>query len=157
MTDDRAVTDDGFAGWLAARYDEAEARAKAAAADGTAEWHLSEHDPIDPSRIYDATGEVVVYDEGAPSPNEAAHIAACDPAHRLADIALKCAILAMYVDTRAALDRARDMPGEHAARDYLDAERELCALEPVVRQLGTEFAGQPGYREEWRPCQITTT
>lgn len=134
---------DDFAQFLEDRYDEAEALANAAAADGTPEWNLGDDpDPmIGASRIYDAKGEVVVYDEGAPSPNEAAHIAANDPAHRLADLKLKRAILAEHAPVRS---EGRLMCATCLGRRTFYP----C---PTACQLGTEFAEHPAYQESWKP------
>lgn len=70
---------------------------------------------------------------------------------RLADIEIKRAILSMYVDTATVIERTASKQGESAAHDYLDATRELCALEPAVRQFGTEFTDHPNYKEAWKP------
>jgi hypothetical protein len=83
-------------------------------------------------------------------PATIAYIADVDPAHRLADIKLKRAILAMYK-----YQAGRYLPpGVHDGRD--DDEREcdeamMYALEDVLRQLGTEFSGHPAYQESWKP------
>ena len=111
---------DELTAFLNARYDEAEALAKAAAA------HLRVHNP---ERWYEADDDRFAY------PEDAAFIAANDPAHRLRDIALKRAILA---DCRRCLD---SISWGHRA----------VFIERVVRQFGTEFSDHPDYRQEWKP------
>lgn len=158
-----------FAAFMTARYDEAEALARAAMHDTRGEWNRRQDGPDWPTgHLRDDTDTIVVYDEGSPTDAEFDHIAACDPAHRLTDITLKRAILKLYTDTLALVEHPPlahgPAAGEHArmrglapgtgmisARDYLDAKRELAVLEPVARQLGTEFSGHPEYRAEWKP------
>lgn len=90
MTSDQA--DDLLAGWRARLdEDEATAQAAAAAADGAAEWHQVV--PGSFGGVEDARGQQVVYDEGAPSPSEAAHIARYDPARALREIPGKRLVL----------------------------------------------------------------
>lgn len=70
-----------------------------------------------------------------------------DPAHRLADIALKRAILAAYVEAKAAVPPVDDWYEVADGIKIGNAE----ALEQAVRQFGTEFAGHPAYQSEWAP------
>jgi hypothetical protein len=86
-----------------------EATAQAA---GGAEWSLQEHEG-DTVLIYDSRGEPVVYDEGWPTPAQAAHIVAHGPAFVLADIAAKRKLLDLY---EAAAEESDDYEhGQHAA------------------------------------------
>lgn len=125
---------DAFAAFMEARYAEAEARARAC--QHPSPWKAAEEEH-DSWIVTDADGEPVIYDEGTPTLEEAAFIAANDPAHRLADIALKQAILARHA----------------SATDPCDAHDAwfrsvLCA---TARQLGTEFSKHPQYQAEWAP------
>jgi hypothetical protein len=147
-----AVTDrEGLIAFLAARYDEAEAMARAAGGgDGLEGLTWRQHDADDaPGRIVDGHGHVIVYDEGSPGYAEAAHIVSVDPKHRLADIALKRAILAehKHVET-GGLAPAFGCRICHADRDYGINGEGWCA---TVRQLGAEFADHPDYDESWKP------
>lgn len=69
----------------------------------------------------------------------------------LADIEADRAILALYAGTVAAFNASATQPGDSAARMYLDAERELCVLEPVVKIRVARYSGHPGYLAGWKP------
>lgn len=153
---------DELAAFLAACYDEAEALAKAVLEDPDyeAEWHEQ------------SSGVLYVGPGGKAHPLDGLHplgdsrltrfIADRDPARALADIALKRAILAMHAtETRREQCRAleedivngkplwwyEDVHG-CVLCGWFDSAAGGCA---TVRLLGTEFAGRPGYREEWKP------
>ena len=65
-------------GWTGQRIDETQRIAEAARGQGEGRWH---HETgYHSGRVTDERGETVVYDEGAPLPEEAAHIALNDPA-----------------------------------------------------------------------------
>lgn len=165
-----------LAAFLANRYDEAEALAKAASHGTKGKWGPRLDDALG-GHLLDDAGEVVVYDESAPSDWQFDHIAANDPAHRLADIKLKRAILARvtaipheYVDgdpwysCRQAVrpswhvDDSKpgepNEPGSGCIRDDAggpcDCGRDAL-VETILRQLGTEFAEDAAYRPEWAP------
>jgi Family of unknown function (DUF6221) len=125
------VSDDLIA-FLAARYDEAEALANAA---GGGEWGtecICEGDCKDYSACSAIGGDdITIYDEGGHNAEQAPFIAANDPKHRLADIALKRAILAEY--------------------DAMDDEGMYHGLRFAVVRLATEFSGHPDYKREWAP------
>ena len=130
-----------LAAFLADRYDEAEARARAA---------IKALPPYALKPLRDRAGDKL--------PEAlAAHIDLSDPVHRLADIALKRAILAEYEAAVATMDRQikERLPGPIAGDVYLVADpavlAEVGALSLVVRQLGTEFADHPAYKESWKP------
>ena len=64
--------------WIAGRVDETQRIAEAARGQGEGRWH---HETgYHSGRVSDERGETVVYDEGAPLEEEAAHIAFHDPA-----------------------------------------------------------------------------
>lgn len=123
---------DDLTAFIDARLDEDEAAA-IAAGDGAAEsarWRTREH-PSDSGIVRDGQGAVVIYDEGVPSDEDAAHIARHDPDRALRDVAAKRAILALY-----------DNPEGYAYS---------VALERVVVQLATAWSDHPDYRQEWAP------
>lgn len=101
----------------------------------------------------EVTGDDIhIYPEGGHDSDQAAHIAANDPADTIARCEAELGILDLYEATAAVLKPPQAIsPGRAArevrARDYLDAERELCVLGPVVRLLGGGYRGRPGYRE----------
>lgn len=67
-----------------AEIDLAAIRARAIAAGGRdARWKTRAH-PADHGLVTDEAGKTVVYDEGVPSEEQAAHIAGMDPATTLA-------------------------------------------------------------------------
>ena len=81
-----------------ARLDEYEATATAAAAYG-ANWRLADPDrssAIESDR--DAINRIVVYDEGAPTIEQATHIVLHDPARALRDVEAKRRTLRRYQD-----------------------------------------------------------
>lgn len=162
--------DDNFAAFMEARYAEDEALAKAAYGQTGAWWRRKtnlylDHEPVPTGALYEGEPEVddpecdifiarvVVYDEGSPSDDEFEHIAANDPAHRLADIALKRAILALH-------NRVHDCPvvvtilddgKPYISTEHIDGDPHVTPC-TTLRQLGTEFSGHPEYRgEEWAP------
>src|SRR6266704_3579789 len=81
---------DEWTAFLRARLDEKEATAKAAQAPSP--WKAAGH-PSDTWIVTDATGEPLIYDEGTPSLEEAAHIALNDPGRVLREVAGMRAIL----------------------------------------------------------------
>lgn len=115
---------DDLAQFLADRYDQAEANAR----EALEQWPDT-HFTFEP-------GSLVIVRFHREN----------DPAHRLADIKLKRAILNLYLNAAAIIGQRGS-----AAHDCLVAARELAALEPAVRQLGTEFSQHPEYKQEWRP------
>ena len=150
-----------LAAFLANRYDEAEALATAASHGTQGKWGPRLDDALG-GHLLDDAGEVVVYDESAPSGYQFDHIAANDPAHRLADIKLKRAILALHaVDTRR--EQRHALPGDIADGKPLwwyedEYDCAVCGWFATkhggcetVRQLGTEFAEHAAYRSEWAP------
>lgn len=130
--------------FLAARYDEDEATARAAT---QGRWHRNQGWASSPSidaGEYDTVigpGEVrcATYCYGGSSSVEvsdedAAHIAHHDPARVLAEVAAKRAILAAASDYMPELDSGDN--GE-------------WALDLVVRHLASPYADHPDYSPEW--------
>lgn len=112
--------------WLTACLDTDAARAKAAGGDS---WRRQDH-PSETVAIYDSQDEPVVYDEGWPTEEQQAHIAAWDPARVLREIDAKRRIIAAY-------------------ENYDREAPELDIPESVLRLLAAVYADRPGYREEW--------
>lgn len=108
--------------------------ALAAAEQGHPEWKHHEH-PADSGIVSDGNGHVVVYDEGNPGEDKAKHIALWDPARVLAEVEAKRAIVAAAALTIEI----------YSGGTVCDLARE------ALRQLGSVYAGRPGYRDEWRP------
>lgn len=137
---------DEFAAWLGACYDEAERDARQAL----------DAKPVSEPR-YPAGGDLMTSAVAL-----GLFHARNNPAHRLADIALKRAILALHaVETQREQRRAlaEDIAAGKPLWWYEDVH--VCVICgwfdsatggcDTVRQLGTEFSGRPGYRQEWRP------
>ncbi len=124
--------------WLRGVLSEVDQRACLAGGDTSAGcWHTGSHSH-DSSRVEDGTGNIVVYDEGSPSEEEAAHIAGHDPASALAQVAADRKILELWRVSRGA--DFPDFDGGYAQ-----------AMDHVVKLRAEAHASRPGYREEWRP------
>lgn len=81
-------------GWITQQIDEAQRIAEAARGQGEGRWR---HDASHPNGyVYDELDQPVVYDESAPFPEEAAHIAFHDPATVLRRCAADRKILAVH-------------------------------------------------------------
>jgi len=112
-------------------------------------------------RVIEGSDGMTIYDEGGHTEAEAALIAAHDPAWVPRDVAAKRAILDLYARTEAARDeceaRIRAAASAPAgtvlspawARDHVDAERELRALEPVVLALAAIDSDHADYDPGW--------
>lgn len=78
-------------------------------------------------------------------------------ARALRTVAAHRAILAMYTQTLAVKElpftaRSGTLEATLRARDYMDAERELAALKPVMAALAAIDSDHPEYHaEEWKP------
>ncbi|MDX3515896.1 DUF6221 family protein [Streptomyces caniscabiei] len=81
-------------GWTTQQIDETQRIAEAARGQGNGQWR---HDSSHPNGyVYDDGAQPVVYDEGAPFPEEAAHIALHDPAAVLRRCAADRRVLARH-------------------------------------------------------------
>lgn len=78
--------------FLRTTLDAAQAKAEAASEGGDGVW-LQPYPDMSPGMVTDSTGEYVVYDSSLPSLEQAAHIAANDPAAVLRRIAADREIL----------------------------------------------------------------
>jgi Family of unknown function (DUF6221) len=149
------VSDDLVA-FLTARLDEDEAMAAATPGIGFQAQGLAWHE-VDPDRqagrIEDDCGYVVVYDEGAPTADQAAHIARHDPARVLREVAFKRTILAgHYPGATWAHDAPEGLKicaGEEGDGDtWQMATRWPC---PEIRALAAVWSDHPEWRPEWAP------
>lgn len=156
--------------WLRAQLDVDERLAQAAQ-DGNGEtghWKKYEVDrepgevesPFDSSAVIDGQGDHVVYDEGAPSIEEALHIAEHDPARVLREVEADRLIIARYVELRDrcaadAQDYADWLAGKPVPERltgvgrYETAQRDGLAF--VLRVRALPRSDRPGYQEAWRP------
>jgi Family of unknown function (DUF6221) len=110
-----------LAAFLAARLDEDEAAAKAAAASGP--WYWAEPRTY-PQRIAGA--------------EEAAHIARHDPGRVLREVAAKRAILSVH------------RPESNGGHAWCGADHEEWPCR-TMRHLTAVYSDNEGYRDEWRP------
>ena len=79
------------------------------------------------------------------------HMERHDPLTETARAESVLAVLDDY-DRTAVIANPPECPqGETAGRDYLDALRELAALDHVVRLLAYGYRHREGFKEEWRP------
>jgi hypothetical protein len=119
--------------FLLARIAEDEAMATAAVDGGGLNWTVQ----YGGCRIEDDLGSVVVYDEGSPTEDEAAHIARWDPARVLAECEAKRRIVKLHeIDWRD--DRICGL-----------CERNYSFPCPTVRALTLPYADHPDFQQEW--------
>ncbi len=94
---------------------------------------------------------VILVDDGR---RQHEHIVLNDPRNVVARCEAELAILDLY-DKTAAIAREPDflaqgrVAREARARDYLDAQRELCVLEVVVSLVAAGYRHHPGWTAEW--------
>jgi len=131
-----------IAEFLAARLDEDDATANAAAGRSSAEWHPSPYadDPHEypgSGEVLDAKGDVVIYDEGTPSGPEAKHIARHDPARVLREVAAGRTILRRHKPVRSS--------------GKLQCEGCLTTFWPCpdLEDLATIWSDHPNYDRGW--------
>lgn len=123
--------------FLRARLDEDERLALATGPDEYARrWAV--RDSMWSCTVIDGNGDIVVYDEGAPTREEAEHIARQDPARTLRRVAAHRAILAEYEDITPC-----DCCGRRD-REYAGA-----ALTIVVKYLAGQWSDHPDYDQSW--------
>jgi hypothetical protein len=130
---------DDLLAFVRAQMDEDERVALAARGDGCSRGDWLVERPGFGAAIRTDDGDVVVYDEGAPSESQVEHIARWDPARVLAEVEAKRRILGEHRPVEA-----DDVPG--LAMCFVDNEAMPC---DHVRWLAQPHAGQPGWREEW--------
>lgn len=134
MTDTAAL-----AAWLRQQLDD---DARIARAAGDDEWSVQQH-PSETVAVYDSHGSAVVYDEGAPTEEQAAHIARHDPARVLRAVEAKRKIIDEWLENHDAAD------AEACPNDWNGGIDKLGYF--VLPLLAAEYADRPGYREEWKP------
>ena len=88
---------------------------------------------------------------GAQDAETARHIARHDPLTETARAESVLAVLDDYERTAVIANPPECPQGETAGCDYLDALRELAALDHVVRLLAYGYRRREGFKEEWRP------
>ncbi|MFD5491599.1 DUF6221 family protein [Streptomyces sp. NPDC127091] len=153
-----------IADFLRARYAERRAIAEAARDGGEGRWHQDDPERY-PGRIEDERGHPVVYDEGSPSEEQAAHIVANDPEDVIADLDAKLALVDDLLAERhevvddcwytcAAATEAHD-GGETCNDGRLGGPCD-CGRDARVNRrlaiLARPFAGHPDHKgEEWAP------
>lgn len=121
--------------WLGEQLDADAAIATAARGQGEGRWrHVTDYHT---GRVEDERGETVVYDEGAPLPEEAEHIAEHDPARVLREINAK----------RELLRFAEAIHDHHETFMTGVASR----LEGTLRLFALAYKDRAGYRSEWAP------
>lgn len=133
----------GLVEFLTARLDEDERIARAASE--RAPWS---HNADDYWMITGTDGDVVVYDESAPTDAEAAHIARHDPACVLADVAAKRAILEEHSPQHSDL-----FPEDGPQWCQTCSHRDNWPC-PTVRALLLSYADHPDFDESWRVAAI---
>lgn len=127
---------DDLVQFLRDRLDEDERIAKEAG-ERSPQWRLAR--PLDDAELGDAHWL---------NPIELKHVERHDPARALAEVDAKRRTLAELQAAEEAMDRAsrdRDTTRYNAVR------AEWMVLKRIVRRDASVYAGQPGYREEWRP------
>lgn len=158
-----------IATFLTARYGERGQRAQAAIAcaqrfdwQPSGEWH------VERGRVEDDEGFIVVYDEGAPTEEQAEHIALNHPAYVLADIEAKRAVLAEveswthhYNDEdpwhscSQAVSNWQDdkSPGSGCSDDERRGKPCDCDLDrrrlAILAPMARPFTGHPDFEPAW--------
>jgi hypothetical protein len=118
--------------FLAAQLGERQRTAEAAADGGDGQWAAGTH-RADECRI-EGDG-ITIYDEGGHNAEQAAFIAANDPAFVLADTAARRRIVEVV---------------EALLADFYSPDAGQLA-DAVLELLALPFADRPGYDEAWRP------
>jgi hypothetical protein len=150
--------------WLRAQYDEDERIATAACGavpkPSGDTWRRTRS--YGSAMVRDEDNEVVVYDEGRPTEEQAEHIARWDPARVLREIEAKRLRIDYLVGLKhdmgpesfATYDSCRILakPGEFGD---IEVGYCSCGLDAIRDRLyrieALPYAHRPGYREEWKP------
>lgn len=85
--------------FLSATLDAAQKTAEAARGDKDGAWRPDDFPYPGSGRIVDSNGDVVVYDEGSPNEDQAAHIVANDPAAVLRRIAADRQLIELHAES----------------------------------------------------------
>jgi len=114
-------------------------------------WWAASH-PADSWIIASDEGPVVVYNEGAPTEAEAAHIARWDPVRVLAECEAKRRIVEWHPAVSGtgrdgeAVTGCANCIGNAAGQSFTIAGPCL-----TIRLLTLPYADHPDYRDEWKP------
>jgi hypothetical protein len=139
---------DDLIAFLSARLDEDEAAARAAAGrswrqpdpERTPGWVEDDSDSID---------RIVVYDEGAPTAGQAAHIARHDPARVLREVTAKRMLIAAVLRYETIIDGEwGDCHEEDEIAAGLCPEHQPDEM-AALRWLAAVYSDHPDYRQEW--------
>lgn len=127
-----------LAAWLRPLVEARKATAEAAAARSTADWHRTGgYD----NAVYDGNGDVVVYDEGTPTEEEADHIAFNDPRQIIADCEYHLAEL-----------KEHDRTHRCDWGDYHSPDRPCTPLKRLARiYRHRDPEGYADLTEDWEP------
>jgi len=130
----------------------AEEKAVASACQSPSPWQVSSH-PSASSLVDDAAGNPLIYDEGSPSAEEAAHIARHDPARALREVAVMRAILAGLEDEQARRLTLRDSMATEGNRSYAEGFADALGdcLYRLRRQWAAIWSDHPDYDQGWAP------
>lgn len=127
--------------YLKARFDE-EYTVALDAAEAATHWVTASHESESGAVYYAdgmAAGDVLVYNEGRPSPDEAAHIARFDPGWVMAQVKVKVQLL--HVARGLAVD---------TAVERADPVWNWLFDHPVLLALAKPYADRPDFDEAWR-------
>jgi hypothetical protein len=128
----------GLCAWLRNVLDDVERVAQAALENRPGRWEVTGPDSGAVEIAAPDEWAMVVYDEGAPTPAQAAHIASWDPKRALTEV--------------DADRRLLDLFEQHSSAEFPDFGGGYASgLEDAVRLRALPYADQPGYRDEWRP------
>ena len=143
------------AAWLRAQAEADIVAAEEAGLSSPAPWAATGEDIVSATDDPFYRGICAANANGA----EAEHIVRHDPLTEAARAESVLAVLDLYEQTVAAVERS-PLPGSLcgglqprqagvSARDYLDARRGLAALGPVVRLLAAGYRRREGWKESW--------
>lgn len=133
--------------FLNARYDERAAKARAAMHGGEGRWTQPQSSHLS-GRVVDERGETVVYDEGAPTEEQAAHIVENDPARVLAEVEANRRTVELHRPVRKPSTGSGGGTVEDCAMCGHFPAQYPCA---TLRLRALPFADHPDYDERWRP------
>jgi Family of unknown function (DUF6221) len=141
----------GIAEFAAARLDEDEAAAKAAAEVDEPPWHAEPANPAEYADLMNGRGGWIAYHEGVLTTLVAQHIARHDPARELREVEVKRKILALH---RAEQWNIDDQPADiHCAECTTDDDLYKPQLYPcgTTRLIAAAWSDHPDYDASWSP------
>jgi hypothetical protein len=136
-----------LAAWLLEQIEADEAVARAAISAGSPRWEVRGERVEVAGYVgeWDAFSCTIVFDEGSPSADQAAHIARHDPARVLAECAAKRRIVDRAEHVREQIESLRYDEGE----DQTTLATAAYELAHSMRALASVYADAPGWRSEW--------